>query len=291
MVYDSAGRYLLHLRDNRPGIWAPGEFSLLGGGREPQDRTLEDTLRRELAEEAPGLRLGAVEPLAVERTTAVNGLCVPIQVFVAPWDGDPEAVGLAEGVLLRWFTPQWLDRLRLRASTRELILAHAASVPAGRRTAAAGGAGVRRARVEDAAELTRLRLLMLASADSVPPPRWTPDCERWFAVRIETDPRFAAFVVDDGTGRLLSSAVGQYTHRMPRPGQGPHVGEIASVATDPAHRRRGHARQVVTAVHEWLTAAGCGQIHLTASPDGEALYGSLGYTHPTGPTPLTWNAP
>ncbi|GES33338.1 hypothetical protein San01_58260 [Streptomyces angustmyceticus] len=38
-----------------PGTWEPGSWSLLGGGREPGDRSLEDTARRELWEEA-GLR-------------------------------------------------------------------------------------------------------------------------------------------------------------------------------------------------------------------------------------------
>ncbi|CAM5273686.1 hypothetical protein KAURM247S_04310 [Kitasatospora aureofaciens] len=47
LIHDGAGRYLFHLRDNYRGIWAPGEWSLLGGGREPLDATLTDTLLRE----------------------------------------------------------------------------------------------------------------------------------------------------------------------------------------------------------------------------------------------------
>ncbi|MEU6814195.1 NUDIX domain-containing protein [Streptomyces sp. NPDC046860] len=45
LIHDGGGRYLLHLRDNAPGIPEPGAFALLGGGREPGDRTPEDTLR------------------------------------------------------------------------------------------------------------------------------------------------------------------------------------------------------------------------------------------------------
>ncbi|MFG2907366.1 GNAT family N-acetyltransferase [Kitasatospora sp. NPDC048286] len=300
VIHDGRGRYLLHLRDDFPGIWAPGEFSLLGGGREPQDLTLEDTLRRELAEEAPGLELGALEPFAVEQATGADGLCVPVQIYTARWVGNPDAVGLTEGVLLRWFTPDMLHRLRLRTSTRDLLLAHAAQTqgslavrpPAPRPPhppEPPAGAGLRRAVPSDAAELTRLRLVMLASAGSFPPDSWTAECERWFTDRLADDERFAAFVIDDGT-RLLSCAVGQYTDRMPRPGQGPYVGHISSVATDPAHRHQGHARRVVAAVHEWLTAHGCGYISLTASPDAEDLYRSLGYRDHVGPTPLAWSA-
>ncbi|MFF4341495.1 GNAT family N-acetyltransferase [Kitasatospora sp. NPDC001540] len=68
---------------------------------------------------------------------------------------------------------------------------------------------------------------------------------------------------------------------------------MASVATDPAHRHRGRARQTVAAARQWLVDVGCGQVHLTASPGGERLYRDLGFTtpDPAGPTPLRWNAP
>ncbi|MFF7384739.1 NUDIX domain-containing protein [Streptomyces griseoluteus] len=126
LIHDGQGRYLLHLRDDIPGIWEPGTFALLGGGREPGDRTLEDTLRRELAEEAPGLDPAGLEPYAVEEATGTDGLCVPVQVFSGRWTGDPDGVGLTEGVLLRWFRPDVLHRLRMSPGTRELILRHAA---------------------------------------------------------------------------------------------------------------------------------------------------------------------
>jgi hypothetical protein len=46
LIYNPRGEYLLHLRDNIAGIWEPGSWSLLGGGREPGDASLEDTIRR-----------------------------------------------------------------------------------------------------------------------------------------------------------------------------------------------------------------------------------------------------
>ncbi|MCM2579729.1 hypothetical protein [Streptomyces meridianus] len=39
---------------------------------------------------------------------------------------------LREGVLLRWFTPDMLDRLRLSPGTGDLIRRHAAQHPAGK---------------------------------------------------------------------------------------------------------------------------------------------------------------
>ncbi|MEU2673268.1 NUDIX domain-containing protein [Streptomyces sp. NPDC007164] len=35
LIHDRSGRCLLHLRDLLDGIWEPGVFALLGGGREP----------------------------------------------------------------------------------------------------------------------------------------------------------------------------------------------------------------------------------------------------------------
>lgn len=130
LIYDGAGRYMLHLRDQRDGIWEPGVFALLGGGREMGDPSLEATLRRELAEEVPGLEPTGLEPYAVEEATGVDGLAVPIQVYAGRWRGDPDTVDLQEGVLLRWFAPDMLDRLPLSPGLGDLIRQHAAQHPA-----------------------------------------------------------------------------------------------------------------------------------------------------------------
>ncbi|WP_338400113.1 NUDIX domain-containing protein [Streptomyces graminilatus] len=126
LIHDGAGRYLLHLRDHLEGVWEPGAFALLGGGKEAQDPTLRATLLRELSEEVPGLHLSDLVPFAVEEATSVEGLCVPIQVFAGRWTGDPDALPLHEGVLLRWFAPEMLHRLRLSPSTADLLYRHAA---------------------------------------------------------------------------------------------------------------------------------------------------------------------
>lgn len=138
LIFNGAGRYLLHLRDHKPGvIWESGAFALLGGGRTHGDRSLESTLLRELSEEVPGLRLEDLEPYAVEQATSVEGLSVPIQVFAARWRGNADRLALHEGVLLRWFAPDDLDRLRLSPATRDLIRRHAAENPPDNKQAAA----------------------------------------------------------------------------------------------------------------------------------------------------------
>ncbi|WP_107097383.1 NUDIX domain-containing protein [Streptomyces aureus] len=147
---DGRGYYPLHLRDaNKPEIWQPGAWSLLGGGREPQDTTLLDTVRRELPEEA-GLEIAGLRPYAVEHAIGTDGTLVPIQVFTGSRNGDPSALRLTEGVMLAWMDPGKLPFLTMAASTRELLQRHAAehAVPAAglAATAGAGALGVRAGR-------------------------------------------------------------------------------------------------------------------------------------------------
>ncbi|MCZ0983085.1 NUDIX domain-containing protein [Streptomyces diastatochromogenes] len=130
LIYDGQGRYLLHLRDHKPGvIGQSGAFALLGGGRTHGDQSLEGTLLRELSEEVPDLRIEDLKPYAVEAATSVDGLSVPVRVFAGRWRGNPDRLRLREGVLLRWFAPDELDRLRLSPAARDLIRRHAAENP------------------------------------------------------------------------------------------------------------------------------------------------------------------
>ncbi|WP_411084769.1 NUDIX domain-containing protein [Streptomyces sp. cmx-18-6] len=138
LIHDGNGRYLLHLRDHKPGeIWESGAFALIGGGRTHDDESLEGTLLRELSEEVPDLALKDVKPYAVEAASSIDGLSVPVQVFAGRWRGNPDRLTLHEGVLLRWFTVDELDRLRLHPATRNLIRQHTAENPPGSEPTAA----------------------------------------------------------------------------------------------------------------------------------------------------------
>ncbi|MFE1521807.1 NUDIX domain-containing protein [[Kitasatospora] papulosa] len=130
LIHNDRGEYLLHLRDYFPGqIWEPGMWSLLGGGREPQDATLEHTVRRELAEEA-GLDFTDLTPFGTEYATDDAGATVPIAIYAGRWDGDPRELHLTEGVMLAWFAPSDLHRLRIADTTSDLVRRHAARNPA-----------------------------------------------------------------------------------------------------------------------------------------------------------------
>ncbi|WP_016907644.1 NUDIX domain-containing protein [Streptomyces xiaopingdaonensis] len=118
LIHNRRGEYLLHLREHLPGRTGPGAWSLPGGAREPGDASLEATVRRELAEEA-GLDVADVEPFSLTQEGDVA-------TYSVRWEGDPESLPLSEGVMLRWFAPADLHRLRVLPAVRDLVLAHAA---------------------------------------------------------------------------------------------------------------------------------------------------------------------
>lgn len=125
LIYNSRGEYLLHLRDMREGIWAPGCWALLGGGYEPGDRNPEDTIRRELEEEA-GIAPQQLEAFLDGEVHGADGLTVPVRTYAALWEGDPARLLLTEGVMLAWFPPATVPRLRLGGGTLDLVQRHSA---------------------------------------------------------------------------------------------------------------------------------------------------------------------
>ncbi|MEV7070591.1 GNAT family N-acetyltransferase [Streptomyces sp. NPDC091972] len=148
---------------------------------------------------------------------------------------------------------------------------------------------VRRATTEDAAEVLRLRQVMI---DALPggdaSTAWhteaLPSLRRKLA---EADGDFAAFVVDhpERPGALGALVAGTVDYRIGKAGN-PHglAGYVFSVATDPTARRRGYARACMDELLAWFRERGAGQVMLTASPEAEPLYVSLGFVHKPDPT-------
>ena len=54
-------------------------------------------------------------------------------------------------------------------------------------------------------------------------------------------------------------------------------GNILNVYTEPSFRRRGLARKLIEAALDWCKANGIDFVILHASPEGRALYESLGF--------------
>ncbi|MEV2240255.1 GNAT family N-acetyltransferase [Micromonospora sp. NPDC049891] len=142
---------------------------------------------------------------------------------------------------------------------------------------------VRRATVDDARELVRLRSIMLGAMSGAP-----PEPGEWQHVALRTLRRqlpdleadLAAYVVDapGRPGTLAACAVGVVDLRLGGPvDPGGRSGYVFNVATDPAYRRRGFSRACLVALLDWFAARGVRTVDLKASPEGEPLYRELGF--------------
>jgi GNAT superfamily N-acetyltransferase len=146
----------------------------------------------------------------------------------------------------------------------------------------------RRAGVGDAAELMRLRSVMMAEVrpGAAGPESWlVPGIAVLERMLGDQDDTMAAFVVDrPAEPGLAACVVGMIDQRLPGPNDPTGLrGYVLNVATDPAYRRRGFSRACMTALLDWYTRRGIGAIDLRASAAGEPLYASLGFVRNRDP--------
>lgn len=149
---------------------------------------------------------------------------------------------------------------------------------------------LRRATAQDAADLTRLRAHMLLAMGRDPQvPGWAQACEAALVRRLAEPDRFAAWVVEL-EGRPVSSGVGWLEEHLPSPGcLDGRRGHIASMSTDPAHRRQGHGRMVFGGLMDWFASLDVPRVDLRATGDGRPLYEQFGFRELGGAT-MAWTA-
>lgn len=150
---------------------------------------------------------------------------------------------------------------------------------------------VRRAKVNDVGELVRLREVMFDAMGLVGgSPEWRAEAVEVMASSMEAG-RLVGIVVDDPTarGRLAAGGVVEYETRLPSPSNPSGVlAYVSNIATDPAWRRQGFARAVTEALLADARGRGVVRIELHATPDGIALYRSLGFTERAGNPEMRW---
>ncbi|MGK5544057.1 NUDIX domain-containing protein [Streptomyces sp. URMC 127] len=122
LITNRHGEYLLHLRDDIPGICWPGYWAPVGGRPEP-DESLDAAIARELQEET-GLTIPLTAFTTVEQKNAEHLGKGPIAIYTGRWDGDAHALPLTEGIMLHFFPATVLSRLRLPPWCREAIRLH-----------------------------------------------------------------------------------------------------------------------------------------------------------------------
>ncbi len=150
-------------------------------------------------------------------------------------------------------------------------------------------ATLRRATVGDAAALTRLRAFMHEAMGDRPTVAWRQRCEQDLARRLGSR-SFAAYVVEVD-GLVVSGGCGWLEEHLPSPYQlDGRRGHVASMSTEPAHRRQGHGRSVLEALMGWFTEQQVPRVDLRATPDGRPLYEACGFRVLGGAT-MAWNAP
>ncbi|CAM5348275.1 NUDIX hydrolase [Streptomyces aurantiogriseus] len=125
LLVNDDGHYLLHLRDAHKNICSAGQWSLPGGHPEPGEN-LDAAIVRELREEA-ALHIPGLVPFAAVETLD-DGDRPPgrVQVYLGRWNGDPAALPLTEGIMLRWTPPEQLPWLTMDARTTAVIRHHQA---------------------------------------------------------------------------------------------------------------------------------------------------------------------
>jgi GNAT superfamily N-acetyltransferase len=150
-----------------------------------------------------------------------------------------------------------------------------------RRLASVPDVLIRQATPADAAELVRLRAVMLRSIDTS---RWNDDWREPARNTLtgllgQPEPTLAAFVVDRPAGEgLAACALGSIEQRLGNPANPDgRVGYVYNVVTDPDMRRRGYSRACMSTLLDWFRQRGVRAVDLRASADGASLYESLGF--------------
>jgi GNAT superfamily N-acetyltransferase len=150
-------------------------------------------------------------------------------------------------------------------------------------------ATLRRAVVDDARDLTRLRGLMHEAMGDSLTEEWEATCEAAFARRLE-EPDFAAFLVLEGD-LAVACGVGWVEEHLPAPyALDARRGHISSMSTDPAYRSRGYGRMVMKALMEWFASMDVPRVDLRATRFGQPLYESEGFAVLGGAT-MAWTRP
>jgi GNAT superfamily N-acetyltransferase len=150
---------------------------------------------------------------------------------------------------------------------------------------------IRMATLDDADldTLIRQRIAMFTDMGrTVDAARLGSEFRQWL---LETMPTgaYRAWIAETAEGKVAGGGGATIIPWPPGPEyMGHKLAFVYNVYTEPAHRRRGLARQVMAALHAWCREHGVTSIALNASRDGQPLYEALGYV--VTPSPMMFFA-
>ena len=95
--------------------------------------------------------------------------------------------------------------------------------------------------------------------------------------RHMADGTFVSWIALDGD-KIIGTSGMSFVEKPPYFGcPSGRIGLLSSMFTDPAYRRKGIARELLSKVVEEARAYGCGTVQITASNMGVLLYTSFGF--------------
>lgn len=125
-------------------------------------------------------------------------------------------------------------------------------------------------------EVVELRILQLKDEGAEETSDIRPEI-RDFYKRHLSDGTFVSWLAMDGD-RIVGTSGMSFTEKPPYfSNPKGRIGILSSMYTDPAHRRMGIARELLSRVVQEARDYGCGVIHITASDMGVLLYQDFGF--------------
>jgi GNAT superfamily N-acetyltransferase len=143
---------------------------------------------------------------------------------------------------------------------------------------------IRQATLADAETLARHRIAMFTDMGVPLDARALDQAFRAWLAAVMPSGTYRAWLADAAGGGVAGGGGITIIPWPPGPRYGgDRLAYVYNVYTEPAHRRRGLARQVMDTIHAWCRDEGIGSMALNASRDGKTLYEAMGYAESASP--------
>ena len=116
ILVNSKKQILLHLRDNKPGILAPGHWAFIGGGVEEKESELE-AIRREVKEEINIL----IENFFYLDKIYFKSYNLMVSVYIGRLDIPGEEIKVNEGQGVKFFYPDEIKKIKMSKILKRII--------------------------------------------------------------------------------------------------------------------------------------------------------------------------